>query len=214
MYYYYDILLNFQDNENLYEFYEWEETDEIDFIKKIPLYRINSATLKELIQYRVKFNEEFIKEIKDKTVLKSSLKHLKNTFIVSDGKDALALELKDNGEVISRSKLLLSDELNLNEIMFTMKETKITYEKINKYKNRKNIRQIEKIKKLIECEIDTLYENKNQSKLKYIYYEWFNVLNENMEEIVKKMKKELKINFDENQKRIYELIRKSYHKVN
>lgn len=214
MYYYYDILLNFQENPNLYEFYEWLETDDIDFIKKIPLFRISTNVLKEFLKYKVKFEEEFLNSIKNKTILKTTSKVLKNTFLVSDSKDALALELNENGEVVSRSKLLLADEINLNEMMFTMKETKLKYEKIEKYSKRKNIRQIEERKKLINCEINTLYESKNKSKLKYLYFEWFNELNNNIEEIYNRMKEDLKNDFDENQERIYHLIKKSYHKVN
>ncbi len=214
MYYYYDILLNFQDNENIYEFYEWEETDDIDFVKKIPLYKISTNNLQEIMKYQVCFEKELIAEIKNKTILKSSQKVLSNSLIVSDGKDALALELNDDGLVISRSKLLLGDEINLNEIMFTMKEKQLAYEKLTKYPKRDNIRQIAKIKKLINCEIDTLYESKNFSKLKYIYYEWFNKKNNDSEKIYLEMKKELKKSFDDNQKRIYDLIKKSYNKVN
>lgn len=213
MYYYYDILLNFQDSSNIYEFYEWEETDDIDFIKKIPLFRISTQTLKELLKYKVKFSEDLIKEIKDKTIIKTTSKILKNTFLVCDSKDALALELNDNGVVINRSKLLLADEINLNEIMFTMKEVKLKYEKLEKYDKRKDIRQIAEIKKLITCEINTLYESKNISKLKYLYYEWFNNQNNNIDEIYKNMKNDLKNNFNINQERIYNLIKKSYNKV-
>lgn len=213
MYYYYDILLNFQDSSNVYEFYEWEESDDIDFIKKIPLFRINTTTLKDFLKYKVKFNEELLKEIKDKTIIKSTTKPLKNTFLVCDTKDALALELNDSGVVINRSKLLLADEINLNEIMFTMKEKNLNYEKLEKYTKRKDIRQVEKIKKLINCEIDTLYESKNISKLKYLYYEWFNKENSNINDIYKQMKNDLKNNFNINQERIYNLIKKSYNKV-
>ena len=135
-------------------------------------------------------------------------------FLVSDSKDSLALELNEDGVVISRSKLLLNDEINLNEISFTMKEFPLKYKVLKKYESRKNIRQIEEIKKLISCEIDTLYELKNISKLKYLYYEWFNILSNNVEKIVLDMKKDLTNSYNENQERIYNLIKKSYHKVN
>ena len=214
MYYYYDVLLNFQDKEDLFKFYEWEEKDDMDLIKKIPLFRIDTKSFQEFIKYEVIFSTDFVSEIKNKTILKSSTKTLKNAFLVSDSKDALALELDDNGGVISRSRLLLADEINLSDVMFTMKETKLNYQKIKKYKEKKSIRQIEEIKKLITCEIDTLYESNNISKLKYLYYEWFNSLSEDIKKMVIHMKKELKTNFDENQQRIYELIKKSYHKVN
>ncbi len=213
MYYYYDLLLNFQDSLNLYNFYEWEEKDDLDYVKKIPLYRVTSDSLQELFKFKVQFDQSFIEEIKNKTILKNSSKSLNNTFLVSDSKDSLALELNNEGVVISRSKLLLADEINLNEVMFTMKETKLKYKKIAKYKNSSSIRQIDEIKKLINCEINTLYESKNISKLKYLYYEWFNDLNDNVEEIYQTMKKTLKNQFDDNQKRIYELIKKSYPKV-
>lgn len=214
MYYYYDVLLNFQDKENLFKFYEWEEKDDMDLIKKIPLFRIDTNSLQDFMKYEVILSNEFVNEIKNKTMLKSTTKSLKNAFLISDTKDALALELDDKGRVISRSRLLLADEINLSEVMFTMKETKLEYQKEKKYKENKSIRQIEDIKKLINCEIDTLYESKNISKLKYLYYEWFNVLNDDVKKMINHMKKELKNHFDENQTRIYELIKKSYHKVN
>lgn len=213
MYYYYDILLNFQDDRILYEFYEWEETDDIDFVKKIPLFRISTSNLKDLLKYKVRFSEQFLNEIKNKTILKSSSKVLKNTFLVCDTKDALAIELNNEGVVISRSKLLLADEINLNEIMFTMKEAKLKYERLEKYEKRKEIRQIEKIKKLINCEINTLYESKNISKLKYLYYEWFNILTDDIDRIYTDMKSDLKHSFNKNQEQIYYLIKKSYNKV-
>lgn len=214
MYYYYDILLNFQDDGTLYEFYEWEETDKIDFVKKIPLFKISSSSLKDLLKYKVKFSEEFTNNIKEKTILKTSAKTLENTFLICDTKDALAIELNEEGEVMSRSRLMLSDEINLNEIMFTMKETKLKYEKLKKYSKRLAIRQIDEIKKLIKCEINTLYKSNNISKLKYLYYEWFNTTNNNMEDIYNKMNKALECDYDDNQKNVYNLIKKSYNKVN
>ncbi len=213
MYYYYDCLLNFQEKENLYSFYEWEETDDVEFVKKIPLFRVDTNVLKDFYQYQVKFPLEFIEKIKNKTVLKNYSKILENTFLACDSKDAIALELNEEGLVVSRSKLLLSDEINLNDVMFTMKETELKYEKVEKYSISKNLRQIDEIKKIINCEINTLYKSKNKSKLKYLYYEWFNSLSDDLEEIYKQMKKELKNNFNKQQEHIYHLIKKSYNKV-
>ena len=36
-------------------------------------------------------------------------------------------------QVINRSKLLVSDEMNLIEMIYSLKEVKIEYEKIKKY---------------------------------------------------------------------------------
>jgi hypothetical protein len=213
MYYYYDVLINLENKNDLYEFYEWVETDNIEFIKKIPLYRVSLATLKDLMEYRVKFSSDLLEEIKDKTILKNANNTILYAFIVSDTKNALALILNGDGNVICRSKLLLSDEINLNEIMYTMEEVNLSYTKKDKYKNRNCLRQVAKIKELIKKEIDTLYENNNISKLKYLYFEWFNKQNNDIENIYKEMNNSLKDNYSENEERIYELIKQTYNKV-
>ena len=66
MIYIYDILLNFN-NERLIDFYEWEVTDDIYDIKRIPLFRVDSKTINDLEFNTVKFNNEFL----DKIIYKS-----------------------------------------------------------------------------------------------------------------------------------------------
>lgn len=213
MYYYYDVLLNFGEDENLYEFYEWEEKDQVDFVKKIPIFRVSTECLKDNLKYKTKFPESLLIQIKDKTILKSSSKTCEYTFLISDTKNALALELNENGQVISRSKLLPSDELNLSEVMFTMKESTLEYEKIKKYAKNNGIRQVREMKKLIQCEIDTLYQEKNSSKLKYLYYEWLNKNSGDLEKIYKEMTNCLQKDYDDNLKRVYDFIKLSYNNI-
>lgn len=210
MNYFYDILLNF--NEELYDFYEWDQKDNIEFIKKIPLFRVSSKTLKDNLKYQTKFNKELIELIKNKTIVKKR-EPLESTFLIADGKNALALELNDDGKVTARSKLMISDEINLIESMFSLKEIELSYEKLKKYPERTEIRQIETIKKIIHLEIETLYKEKKKSKLQYLYYEWFNKREKNMELIVKEMKEELQKDYTETLNLIYDLIKLSYHKV-
>ena len=213
MYYFYDILLNFQGDNDLFEFYEWLNTDNIEFVKKIPLFRVSTKLLQDSLKYKVRFDENVIYQIKNKTILKST-KSIENAFVISDAKNALALELDNNGNVISRSKLLLKDEENLLETMFTMKDIDLKYEKLEKYKKKDSIRQIEEIKKLIKCEIETLYESKNISKLKYLYYEWFNKNCSNLDKIHKDMLNALQKDYNANLKQIYDFIKISYNNVN
>ena len=214
MYYYYDILLNFAESDNdIYEFYEWEEDDNIEFIKKIPLFKVSTTNLKTFLKYQVKFDEELLEQIKNKTMLKNSNATLPYCMLLCDSKNSLALELNEKGEVISRSKLLLCDEINLNEIMFTMKEQKLKYEKLDKFIENKDIRQIKKIKKVISCEIKDLFEKQNISKLKYLYFEWFDEICENLQDIYSRMIKDLYDNYSEKQQNIYNLIKLSYNQV-
>ena len=72
MYYFYDILLNFQGDNDLFEFYEWLNTDNIEFVKKIPLFRVSTKLLQDSLKYKVRFDENVIYQIKNKTILKST----------------------------------------------------------------------------------------------------------------------------------------------
>lgn len=212
MYYYYDVLLNFGIDGELYEFYEWEEEDNVEFIKKIPLFRVSLDCLKDTLKYKTKFDSSLVEQIKEKTIVKRSTESL-NTFLISDSKNTLALEVNEEGKVISRSKLLPSDELNISEVMFTMRESTLHYEKLEKYPSITTLRQERKIKKLIQQEIDTLYEENNTSKLKYLYYEWFNKNNDNIEEIYKEMASSLQKEYNDNLSIVYDFIKLSYHNM-
>lgn len=213
MYYYYDVLLNFGSDDNMHEFYEWTENDPVEYVKKIPLFRVPTGVLIDNLKYQTKYEETFLNQIKNKTILKSNREEKVTTFIISDAKNALALELDNNGVVISRSRLLPSDELNLSEAMFTMQESDLTYEKLNEYKNKTSLRQEREIKSLILCEIDTLYKSNQNSKLKYLYYEWFNKSSDNIEKIYKEMMDSLQKEYNNNLKKVYDFIKLSYHNM-
>lgn len=54
---------------------------------------------------------------------------------------------------------------------------------------------------------------KNRSKLKYLYYEWFNTVENSLEKMYEEMNTELEKNFSEKLNNIYDLIKLSYHKI-
>ena len=66
MTYIYDVLLNFTE-ERLIEFYEWNQTDIIENIKKIPIFRISSNQLNDLLSYNIKLDKQILAKIKNQT---------------------------------------------------------------------------------------------------------------------------------------------------
>lgn len=208
--YYYDVLLNFQDN--YYMFYEWDEEDTIEYVKKIPLIHVDSKTILNMISKVLVVDKEFLKKIENKTKLKQN-NYLKYTSIFSDGKNALALEFNDDGVVINKSSLILEDELSVNEFMYNVVISKIDYEIKDKVKVTKETRQELKIKKLIKLEVEKMYQNKENSKLKYIYLEWFNKLENNINLMYQNMLNKLNDKLTEKEYSIYELIKLSYNNV-
>ena len=207
MSYYYDVILNFQ--ENYCMFYEWDKDDDMEFIKKIPLFHLNQKDFLNFYTKKIKINKDFLEKIEYKTKLKQD--NLKYTAIFSDGKNSVALEFNDKGEVINKSSVLLEDELNINEFMYNIEISEIDYEIIGVEKFFKDTRQEMKIKRILKLEINNMYQNSEYSKLKYIYLEWFNKLDDNYEKMYKHMLDKINQKLTSKEYDIYELIKITYH---
>ncbi len=208
--YYYDIFLNFQDK--YWQFYEWDASDSLDFVKKIPLFHINAKALIDIMTSVVKFDEKFLESIQNKTKLAKN-GTLEYACILGDGKNSLAIELNKDGVIISKSSLNLDDELSINEFMYNIPKMDISYEIINKEERVNCLRQELKIKNILKCEITNLMKNKNYSKLKYLYLEWFNKLNDDYINMGKEMLDKIKGNLTEEEYKIYKIIQISYNNV-
>ncbi len=207
MNYYYDILLNFQDN--LYMFYEWEEEDVYDYIKKIPLFHIQKKDFQDIWSNKIKVEESFLNMIENKTKTKRG-DYLKYVAIFSDGSNNIALEFNNEGISTNKSSLLLDDELNINEFVYNVELTKVNYKILSQEEILRETKQDIKIKKILKTEIKTMFNNKDKSKFKYIYLEWFNELNDNYEEMFLRMLDKINNRLTNKEYEIYELIKMTY----
>ena len=70
MIYVYDVVLNL--NSNLIEYFEWEEKDNIKYIRKIPFYKINKTTMNDFIKNNVVVDKDFLDKIYDKCKLEEN----------------------------------------------------------------------------------------------------------------------------------------------
>lgn len=210
MNYYYDVLLNFQDK---YEyFYEWDKTSDQVRCKKIVITHIDTKTINKLFFNKVKVPLEFLDSIANKCKLKDN-STLSYASIFCDTKNAIVIEFNELGESISKSSLSLDDEINVCEITYSVNKKKVNVEIIEKEEHGDDTKQIDKIKKLILLEINKIYEEKNYSKLKFLFVEWFGYLEEDIEKIVSKMGARLTEGIGEEEYKIYDLIRMSYNNV-
>ena len=209
MNYYYDLVLNF--NETAFMFYEWNENDVIEFIKKIPLFSVNNKVLKDLIYNEIVVDKEFLNLIEDKCELKNGT--LKYVALFASKNGAIALEFKNDGKSISRSFLQVDDEIGVTEMLYTIPLFKFDYTLGQKIKINKNLRIEEDIKKFIELEIDSLYKKGNFDKLKYLYNEWFLKDSDDLSIIYKDMKEKLKGDLTDKEMNIYNLIKLTINNV-
>ena len=165
MNYIYDILVNFK--YPLIDFYEWDNNDDIENIKRIPFYKINSDVLNELKynKFRIKIND-----IKGLTKIFNNKKTY-NSLVYTDGNEAIAFKFDDSGICIGKSGLLLEEELEILDSSHMVSISNVDYEIISKddiavYKTRKQSMITDYLVKYI-AKIDDL------DKLNYISYECF-----------------------------------------
>lgn len=190
MSYIYDILVNFNDKE-IYEFFEWEKDDNIDHIRRIPIFKVKTAEFADFKNKKIKVDQTFLNKIRNKTEIFSntSIDYIEYCAIITDGMDLVVIEFDKEGEYVLKSSMLLdemedtldeSDLLDIEDIKYTILE--------DNHKIKKFVTRFEnKIKTEIEEEIGKLIKNKNYKKLKYLYYEWFNKKDNDMEDIISKL---------------------------
>ena len=214
MNYYYDIILNWNEGQE-YEFYEWNDTDYLELIKKIPLIKIKHKDFLNVLTNKIKVSKDFLEEIKDKTLLstKKIVNKIEYACLITDGKNVLALEFNREGLVISRSKLLIDDELGILEFAYNLKDAIFIYEIVNPLEYNFDLRQEKDAKHLIELEIDNLYRNKDKAKLKYLYYEYKEETLDDIDIIYQNIKKDLEKDLNKELLKLYYVIKLSYHNV-
>lgn len=203
MNYVYNILLNFQ--KQFYDFYEWNSNDEIIHIRKIPIIKISNNDFKTLKNSLIKFENNFIYKIYNKTERFSKAKaiNLNYVFLVSDGKQTMALKLNKNGINTHISSLLLDEEEEVSDIADDLELTTINYKVLKTYKRDIfKTRKESEIEKIIIQKLNEIYNNKELEKLNFLYLDCFNKEAEN-EDIAFKCLKQETLNNTQNSEKIY-----------
>lgn len=178
MNYIYDISLNF--NTTLYEFYEWNATDDIKYIKKIPVIKINEKDLFNLMNYKIRIDQNIMLKIKNKTIPSNI-----NGCIFTNNFKSLALLFNDEGISIKKSFLLLDEEAIVLRMLKKTKEEEIKYEKLKKEKINKETRNEQELKQYLVINLNKIKDN--QAMLEYIYYECFDEKEKSKIKIIKRI---------------------------
>lgn len=213
MTYVYDIILNYNDSNRVYEFFEWSNEDVLDHIKKIPLYRVNSDFIYDFINNNIKIDKLFLNEIKDKTLIYNSKNSIIYSCLFSDNNRTLAVEFDDTGNSIFKSFLMLDEEDDVNDISYSLDVSDIKYEILSKndidyYLTRDEIYK----KKYLIKEINNLYKNKKIDKFNYLYEEIFNNDKLCFSDKYKRIISDLMNNYDYRYNSLYDIVKLSYIK--
>lgn len=183
MNYIFDITLNFFPY-NVYA-HEWLEDDEYTYMKKIKIYHVPLRFYNVVLNNRVE-----VKVLSEKTVLLASLN------------GSIALAFDKDGKEIKRSFLEYQDDAAILDILYTLKEVKFDYVVLGNVGYERD-RYEKNVRNYIKGKLNRYEENKESSKLKYIYAEWFQKLPE--ENYLEVMKESLR-SIGSEEERIYNLL--------
>ncbi len=175
MIYVYDILVNFIDSNRIYEMFEWNNYDSIEHIKRIPLFLSDYDVIDKLLNEDVYVSKEFLSVINNKTILyKNDQDIIKYSCLLTEGNRVYAFEFNEFGKVEYKSSLLLDEEEEVLELSMQLNKYVIKYEiKSNRNYNIYLTRRAEQIRNYIINDLKYTYNNKNYSKLRYLYSECF-----------------------------------------
>ncbi len=203
MVYIYDIVLNF--NDELLEFFEWEDNDDIKYIKRLPLIRVEDSLIKDVLENDILFDDLLLDQIKGKTIYYDSKNENYPVVVLSNQDIAIAVLINNNGYKYSR--LLLDEEYEVLNIVSKLSTTKVDYSIIGKKSINNNLtREERKIRGILLKEIDYLYNSNKLDKLNYYYYEYFNEINNNKEEVYKRLKETLSV-IDDKHLKLLEIVK-------
>lgn len=212
MTYIYDVLLNFTE-ERLIEFYEWNQTDIIENIKKIPIFRISSNQLNDLLSYNIKLDKQILSKIKNQTSTYKRTTDLEYAALFTDLNKVVGIEFNRDGNILCRSGLLLDEEEDIIDECSVERIETIKYEK-NSLLEKDNFYTREEIRKrrYILKELELVYKENDKDKLNYLYQEIYGKSRLSFENKYLKLKSELEKNYSSKFNSLYEIFRLIYTK--
>lgn len=180
MNYIYNISLNYK--KTLQDIYEWNKSDKIIKYNRIPVYKIETNKLEHFKNNRLKIDRKI------------------RQCILTDCKDVVAFKFNKKGILIGKSRLPFDKEEEVIYISSLLKFTSINYkiiskDKVSKYKTITE----QKERKYI---INTINKINNIDKIIYMFYEYFNIIDNDKIKLIKKIDK----NWDKIGHKIYDFL--------
>lgn len=206
MNYAFDVCLNF--NKELYNFYEWNEEDNIIYFLKIPVFKIEEELINDFIKNDVRVDNIFLRKIYNKNQVYFKKNDLHYSCILVTSNYAIGLNFNEKGFIIGKSYLSLEEETEVIEFAKFIKYSIINYKIIRKNNDKERyLTRKEKtdLKNIVQY-LNNLQRDKKIDELKYLYYEIFNTIENDYKKIKLKLENTLSSN-EEKREKFLEIIK-------
>jgi len=195
MTYIYDVTLNF--NEILYDFFEWNNSDTLTHVRKIPIFKVSNEVFIDILSNVIKISDTILSKIKDKTDVYGKKNKSFTACLIRNEDNIIALKFNDEGISKNISNIVVEEELDILEIK--VNTTKIfEYEIIKQRKTLLTTRYDSMNKTYIEKQLNSLNVDNDSEKIKYLYFEYFGKYITDEKLALNKLKKEFIKNISSN----------------
>lgn len=197
-----DIIINLQ--EELYDYYEWEKEDNILLVEKIPIFRVDTKTMNNILFNKFQVSNNILKRIKAKTITEKGI--LEYVCLITDINQVLALSFTPTGLIKEKSKLLLEEEEYIISKTKEIKKEPFPIEIVSPinyefFLTRKELT----IKNILLKEITSLYQKKEYDAINYLYQELFKE-KVKVKDQYDRLIKRINLNYIEELSKLYEII--------
>lgn len=208
MNYIYDVLANF--NDCFYDFYDWNDSDNIIHIKKLPILKVSIDFFNKIKYCDVLVGSCLLEKIYRKTEFFNINKN-KYSYVCCfcDGREALIISFDSKGNILGRSSMLIDEENEVIDISECIDYVDYDFEVINElsydfFKTRKEL----SINQLFFDELKCM----SNDKIRYLYFECFNEREFDVKKIIDKFVNEFNNNFDFIYGKIYSFLKLTINK--
>lgn len=158
-------------------FYEWSVNDNYYTIKDILVLKVSNDDMNTILDNHIKIDVKYVK---------------KNKWIMFlNSYDTVVIKFSLKGNEIMRSRLNLETEQDVIECFSSLKEQKIDFELLNSIIFNNEARVFIEDIKIIKSELDNIVNLNNVDEAKYLYYEWFGKIENDLAKMVKRMDESL-----------------------
>ena len=211
----YDIILNLLDSNRVYEFFEWSNKDNIEHIKKIPMVRVSSKFLKDIVKNNITIDKEFLKKIYQKTEIYTDegSDTIDYACLFTNNIKVVAVEFNKEGKSLFKSYLLLDEEEEILELSDQIELTNIDYKVIRKNNEVLFLTREEEFRRnYLLKELKYAYKKGLYEKINYLYKEAFSKDNNTLEEKYQLMLADIKDNYSKKYNNIYKILNLTHSK--
>lgn len=211
----YDIVLNLLDSNRVYESFEWRDNDNVEHIKKIPMVRVSTNTLDDIINSTFTIEKEFLKDIYKKSEVYNAdvTEIIDYGILFTDNFKVIAVEFNKEGKSLFKSSLLLDEEEEILELSNDIKLMDLKYKILKKNKQINYLTREEEFKKkYLLKELKNTYKNKKYEKINYLYDEIYPKDNKIASEKYKYLINDIEDNYSAKHNKIYKILRLTHKK--